>query len=506
MKILNELVGFLSKNKTKNIQIIGQVSPIDTHSRRLYDLIAKENQLDDAELALRLYGNHTQRSADSLRKLKSRLTNRMLNTVLLIDPEAKDQPVIDKAFLKANKMLIIGNLMHSRNLYHASKLCYNQVITLANTYDFTELKLLASARLRIIMGEIVQDRKEFLKYDQLFNQAYLEYNAEAYCQRNISNLISLLASSRKLVMPLTEEELSEIKTKFSELKGKYNTLTIERLYYLFFNLSNLLEGNYKEVIRLSDEAINHFSSRKYKLKNTILNMKNTKIMALLEIGRYNEGVELSSSIKDEYTYGDYNWYSNQYYLFLLLVYSGEYTRAAEELSAMLKAMNAKKLPEHLTENIKILTANIYFLHALGKIKSTELHTSITNFKINRFLNDIPTFSKDKRGLNISILILHVLIMLVNREYHKIIDRIEALNQYSSRYLRKDATFRSNVMVKILSAMVSADFHPVRTKRYTDDLFKKLQTVSRGVTEQGAEVEIIPYEDLWPMVLELLQKQ
>lgn len=307
-------------------------------------------------------------------------------------------------------------------------------------------------------------------------------------------------------MPLTEEELSEIKTKFSELKGKYNTLTVERLYYLFFNLSNLLEGNYKEVIRLSDEAINHFSSRKYKLKNTILNMKNTKIMALLEIGRYNEGVELSSSIKDEYTYGDYNWYSNQYYLFLLLVYSGEYTRAAEELSAMLKAMNAKKLPEHLTENIKILTANIYFLHALGKIKSTELHTSITNFKINRFLNDIPTFSKDKRGLNISILILHVLIMLVNREYHKIIDRIEALNQYSSRYLRKDATFRSNVMVKILSAMVSADFHPVRTKRYTDDLFKKLQTVSRGVTEQGAEVEIIPYEDLWPMVLELLQKQ
>lgn len=505
MEILNELVKFLSKNKTKNIQVLGQTHQIDSTTKKLYDILTQGDPVTDRELNSAIYGKINDNSS-SLRKLKSRLNNRLLNTILIIDPEVKNLQIIDRAFLKANKLFSVGNILFVNDAINGAKLCYIQVLELSETYEFTELKLFASSRLRQIAGDISQDRKDFIKYNAIYKQANREFEAERFVQENYSNLISLISKSRKVVFPLTSNELSEIKNKLNKYKEWCRTYTFERVYFLFMVLTHFLTKKYNEVIKLSDSAIEHFKRRNYSLRKTLLMFQGTKIMALLESGQYEQGIELSNSIKNEHSYGEYNWYSNIYYLFLLLVYSREYTRAAEELSEMISGLKNKKLPSHLTENINILTAYIYFLNIIGKIRTTKLHNSILNFKINRFLNDIPLFSKDKRGLNISILILHVLIMLANQEYNKIIDRVDALNQYSSRYLRKDATFRSNIMVKMLLAMINADFHPVRTKRYTDELFKKLQTVPRGVTEQGAEVEIVPYEDLWPMVLELLQKK
>lgn len=506
MEILSELVKFLNKNKSKNIQIIGQVAHLDSNITKLYDLLTKQDKISDEDIACNIYGQVNYKSSAATRKLKSRLTSRLLNTILLSDPDVKNHQIIDRAFLKANKLYAVANIFLTKDFVHGSKLCYEQVLTLANYYEFVELKLLAAARLRQICAEMMQNRNDYLKYNSIYQQTFKEFEAEKYVTEKYSDLISLLSRSRKLILPLAASEIIEIKTKLEDIKLWCKTLTFEKTYFLFMILINFLSKQYTGVIQMSDQAIDHFTRRNYSLRNTILMFKNTKIMALLESGQYNAGIQLATSIKEEYTYGEYNWHSNQYYLFLLLIYSGEYSKAATELSETLSAMNTKTLPTHLTENMNILTANIYFLNLIGKINSTALHNQIVNFKINRFLNQIPTFSKDKRGLNISILILHVLIMLANHEYSKIIDRVDALNQYDSRYLRKDATFRSSVMVKMLLAMVNADFHLVRTIRHTEELFKKLHIVPRGVTEQGAEVEVIPYEDLWPMVLELLKRK
>ena len=54
-------------------------------------------------------------------------------------------------------------------------------------------------------------------------------------------------------------------------------------------------------------------------------------------------------------------------------------------------------------------------------------------------------------------------------------------------------------------MTKADFHPIRTERYTADLLAKLKSVPLELSEQPLEVEIIPYEDLWEMVMKLLER-
>ncbi|MEL6989086.1 MAG: hypothetical protein AAGK97_14835, partial [Bacteroidota bacterium] len=113
------------------------------------------------------------------------------------------------------------------------------------------------------------------------------------------------------------------------------------------------------------------------------------------------------------------------------------------------------------------------------------------------------FTKDKRGLNIAILIVHVLFLLHLKKYNQIIDRTEALNQYCYRYLRTDDTFRSNCFIKMLLQIPKADFNRMRTERYAEKFVNKLRSMPLSVSTQSAEVEFFPYEDLWEITLEML---
>ena len=127
-------------------------------------------------------------------------------------------------------------------------------------------------------------------------------------------------------------------------------------------------------------------------------------------------------------------------------------------------------------------------------------------RVNKFLNEVPIYSKDKRGTNITILILHILFLLQQGKYGVIIDRMESLKTYAHRYLRKDDTYRSNCFIKMLMQLPAADFHKQGVIRKAQKYWEKLQAVPLEVANQSAEIEIVPYEMLWEFVLESLDNR
>ena len=142
----------------------------------------------------------------------------------------------------------------------------------------------------------------------------------------------------------------------------------------------------------------------------------------------------------------------------------------------------------------------------GKIDiSDEEREALKPFIFSKFINSVPFHSKDKSGQNITILVLQILFLLSDRKYDKIIDRIDALTQYSYRYLRNDETFRSNCFIKMLILMSNASFNPIRTRTYTMELSKKLKKSHLNTDEKSTQVEIIPYDYLWEVILEVLER-
>ena len=95
-------------------------------------------------------------------------------------------------------------------------------------------------------------------------------------------------------------------------------------------------------------------------------------------------------------------------------------------------------------------AYLYYLRESNLILPEEDEKAmISRFRMARFLNETPLYNKDRRGLNIPILIFQILFLILTKRYDETIDRIEAIEKYTTRYLKKDDNFRSNCFVKML---------------------------------------------------------
>ena len=50
----------------------------------------------------------------------------------------------------------------------------------------------------------------------------------------------------------------------------------------------------------------------------------------------------------------------------------------------------------------------------------------------------------------------------------------------------------------------ADYHPIRFKRYSEKYYKRIEAAPQSFGLQALDVEIIPYEQLWEIVTEMLE--
>jgi hypothetical protein len=188
------------------------------------------------------------------------------------------------------------------------------------------------------------------------------------------------------------------------------------------------------------------------------------------------------------------------------MYGGKYDEALVLASRMINHPRFARISDFYQE---LFTTLLGYLHLLVdfNVVNKELSIepdSLPEFKLGKFLNTTPVFSKDKRGINISIILLHIAWLLKRKDYSAIIDRTDSLNQYAYRYLRRDDTFRSNCMIKMVIQMTKADFNPIRTERYTADLRKQLSTVPLMGSGENIEIEMIPFEVLWDIMMRSLQ--
>ncbi len=84
-------------------------------------------------------------------------------------------------------------------------------------------------------------------------------------------------------------------------------------------------------------------------------------------------------------------------------------------------------------------------------------------------------------------------------------RIESIEKYCSRYLRQGDTFRSNCFIKMLLQIPKSKFQTNSLIRKTEQLVELLKSVPLEYARQTSEIEIIPYEDLWELVLDTTSK-
>ncbi len=192
------------------------------------------------------------------------------------------------------------------------------------------------------------------------------------------------------------------------------------------------------------------------------------------------------------------------YAIMLGLRTKNYEFAYREFVALDKrSINQLLLPRH-AEYWLILEAAINLLIIAGEIIPDASWPVLRKFRTARFINNVPSFGREKGGVNIQILVIQALYFIVLGKYDAMIDRTEALESYCKRYLKNDENRRNDAFFKLLLVTIQVNFNREKAEERGRYTFGKLKA-STDWSELN-NTEIIPYEDLWYILLNHLERK
>ena len=504
MQALKELAYIITKNKVKQIDILDGKDDKATKIEEFYNGILENKFSNDDDAAQHFY--NADKSYSGYQKLKGSLKSRLINTLFFLDTKDGALSERQKAFYNCYREWAAVKILISKGARLAGVNLSHKILKVAKKYEITELVLEVSRMLRLHYGARVGDSKKYEQFNEIFKVYEPIWLAENKAEELYTELIIEYVNNKS-----TKEDLHLKAKEYYELLK----IDMERFGSYRLHLCGSLIGisiytsinDYDTTIEICKESINHFKTKKYSTTTPFQIYYYQLLVCYTQLKKYEEGQAVANeclNLLDEE--GSYNWFKYHELLLILCMHTKQYQEA---YNVFIKTINHNRfqfLPDSVKEMWRIFEAYVHFLIEVNQIKLPETDVHFNKFRLGRFLNDTPIFSKDKRGMNIPILIIHILFMIRQSKYDRAIDRIEAIEKYCARHLRKNDTFRSNCFIKMLIKIPSNGFHKAGVIRYAAPLLKKLQSKPLDVANQTNEIEIIPYEDLWEMALSLLENK
>jgi len=497
MEKLIELAKLVSKEKTKRVNIIGQEKKGNSSlTKKLYDGIVDGKITDDKEAGELLYGQNFDKN--TYVRTKYRLEEKLVNSLFFINLNEPHFTDFQKNYYKCHKDAAAVKFLLGKSARNAGVALAEKTIRLAIKYEFTEIILSLGRILKAHFRLFNPNKEKANFYIKLisYHKEVLDYELLA---EDFREEISSQFSPSRANQAFQREKVNKYEIILREKIKEFSSYRLQLNYYLIASFKYRITNNHTEVIRVCQEALHYFE--KITNKNSIgpIAVFSIDILFSCVISKnYDLGNEIFKKVNQILPEGSINWFSSLEGYILLCFHTKKYIETFEIQKLATKHKKYAQLPKQYSEIWKVYNAYCHFLLENNKLDLPK--KNIRPFRIAKFLNEVPQFSKDKKGINISILIIHVLFLLQRKKRDAIVERIDALKQYSYRYLIKDETLRSNCFIKMLAKMVKASFHKNATIRTTKRLYERLAKTPSASKGQSQYVEIIPYEVLWDDII------
>ena len=462
MKKLYELARFCSQHRNV-VEALLQGSE-NLPIWRLYRLLFSEMNLNNSEAMLETLGRIDGKQFSAM---KVKMLDILVKTISIQNVS------IDSENIRFNRVL--GSL---RKNIAARIILYKGSRSLA-------IEVLESTLTNSLLDQVTYDTLDQLRLLKLHygTSSYNKYKLNR-CLELESYYTDLLENETKAINYFIDlkkielQSLAQISLKEKELAARYSKELSEidarskNFNYYRFQVQVKkceFDRNFNELLELCDKAELEFSTNEFYSASSLVVVKQIRLWGLIQLGKYTESIPLGMSEIANADFGVTNWYSFLHYTLKAFLYSAKYVEASDLITFCIKHPNFKKLNLQMKE---LANLQLGYIHLLADsnldFSATLRRNELPEFKLGKFLNTTPVFSKDKRGINVSILLMHIAFLLQRKDYNAIIDRVDSLNQYAYRYLRK-----------------------------------QLGHVTLAGSGENIEVEIIPFEVLWEIMTKAL---
>lgn len=503
MDELRELVSIVTRQKLKAAAMLSakalQPGPL---SMRLYDLVAEGKVNTDEEAMAELYPGD-QRSQVSYLRIRKALRDYLVRMLLVIDLNLPHYSSRQKAYFDCHKEWAAIKVLVGKNAHRATLAVAADLLRTALRFDLTDLALDVTRSLRLYYGSIEGDLKKYEQYGKQVRHLEEVFRYENLAEEYYTELVIRFVNDKSTKKDAAQQarlyfaQLEKALDQYDSYRLHFTGRLIEIMIYTSIN-------DYKKTIDVCDKAIRFFEAKSYEAKIPLQAFLYQEMVCYVQLRDYARGRVAADRGLKLLENGSFNWFKYQELLLILSLHAREYQEAYDIYKVTIQHRRFNGLPGGIKQTWKIFEGYLFYLIEVGRIKPPAGDKIISRIRIMRFLNEVPIFARDRRGLNIPILIFHILYLVLTKRYDEVIDRMEAIEKYSSRYLKKDDNYRSNCLIKMLLQIPDAGFHKTAVIRHADKYVKMLARVPLDFANQSHDIELIPYEDLWQMALDSLE--
>ena len=341
-----------------------------------------------------------------------------------------------------------AKILRAKGKHGAARTIAEEAIKRSMKFEFTEFTL-AFARDLSYYYAMLNKKKQFRYYSDLIVQYQQVLNDEVLVENHYNQTIFSLVGKKHYsqdVIKFVGEQAAFVSEILKRTKTYWSVLLGANVWIYYFQLKN----QNKLVAEECWKTIEFFESLPYTPPYPAFFSFLYKLIPLQIL--FKQFTEVHQSIRkclDMANEGTHNWVITKQYEVVTHFHEGN-IEVARNIIQELKTKHASSLTKFRE------TWLIY--EAYADLLSGE------KVRLGKFLNDVPEFAKDKRGMNINVLIIQILVLLQRKNYNRIIDRMSALERYSYRYLKKDDTFRSNCFIHILLQLEKGNFNLTAGKK------------------------------------------
>lgn len=500
MDRLKEIIQVLARRRMKRIEVFNDTGKVARSSLyyRLYQGIRDGEFTTDEEAARAIFG--TDATEKKYLMLKSRVKARLLSTLMFLD-NANSR--YELAVIQCARGIFSAQILLQNGARSTAEAMLHSTLNQAEKFELTDVAMNCLLKLRY-SAAFIGNKAAFDEYRQRYREKEELYVAESRAEEYYQVLVLPFGKSSSNRPELSVEALAFVE-ETERLRRPRTSFKLEMTHFRLKVMAGQISGNPEMVMQACDEGEAYLKERKHlALPIRFGEIAVYRLTVYIQLGDFERGSQLVLDSLQYFNEGSLNWMIFMESYFLLAMHTGHYACAADIYLKVTRHHRFGTLDDTRKEKWRIFEGFLQYILD-GQIDPASGARFESQFKLMKFLNEVPIYSKDKRGLNIAILILQVLFLLDRRDYSGIISRAEALKVYCSRYLKVDENYRSNCFLKMMLLMEKKGFAYEETSRTSERYFALLKS-HRYNYEAGntASLEIIPYEHLWSTILGKLQ--
>jgi hypothetical protein len=267
----------------------------------------------------------------------------------------------------------------------------------------------------------------------------------------------------------------------------HETFTLKEVELRLRKKAQQVVMHFHDALRICDEADTLldkyplFDHRLRRARNTL-----SRVVCLVQLREFAKARSLLHAQSNLFSEGTQNWYTFQEWQVMFLMHTKEHDGAYDVVKQVMES--------GLFESQSQTTQDRWHLFQLYAEYFTKRRMPDHNL-----LQLFSSFTKDYAGYRFSAVMLEILLVLRLGDKAALVERIDSLAKYKSRYLRKTAPTR--IFINICQYLIRYDFEKKKIAPRAAPYIRKIIDTEEG--DPIMEAQVLYYDQFWELFMAML---